>query len=102
MKNEDLPSVVPGFKFLGSPCNPCGALNSDADYSCPFSLDIGDGAEVSPIWSTLWKSGDGTGTGTGNTEDFPLLNELKKELDGVSNVYNPVVKKEGSDLNSNM
>lgn len=106
LNNEDLPSVVPGFKFLGSPCNPCGALNTDADYSCPFSLDIGDGAEVSPIWSVLWGQTDDNE----EKKEFPILNELKNELNNLPNLYNPVVTKdsnpvgtkEGSDLNSNM
>jgi hypothetical protein len=53
INNSDLPSVVPGFKFLKEDkCNPCVAL--DADYSCPFSLNVGDGGTVSPIWNTLW------------------------------------------------
>ena len=50
--NKDLPNEVTGFKFTNSPCNPCVALNQD--YSCPFSLDVGDGSQASPIWNKLW------------------------------------------------
>lgn len=114
--NNDLPSIVPGFKFLAEPCNPCGPMNDTADYSCPFSLDVGDGAEVSPIWNYLW----GVKEEKTKTSSFPLLNELKKELNNVSDLYNPVITsdkgivgvqtvldksnntKESSDLNSNM
>ena len=58
VKNEDLPSLINGFKFIdgGKACNPCVALNDSADYSCPFSLNIGDETEtkISPIWKKLW------------------------------------------------
>jgi hypothetical protein len=53
IKNEDVEEKVPGFKFInGSPCNPCLGLNGD--YSCPFSLNTGDGGNPSKIWSVLW------------------------------------------------
>lgn len=52
--NGDIPSVVPGFNFVNSPCNPCVVLENPSDYSCPFTLDTGSGSQISPIWQTLW------------------------------------------------
>lgn len=46
-----LPTLVPGFKFVKEPCDPCGALKDKPDYSCPFVL--GD-KEPSYIWKYLW------------------------------------------------
>lgn len=37
---NNLESEIPGFKFLSGPCNPCKGINSNSEYSCPFSLDI--------------------------------------------------------------
>jgi len=54
VKNEDIPNVVNGFKFINEPCNPCGPLNNTPDYSCPFSINVGDGIGVSSIWKNLW------------------------------------------------
>lgn len=54
IENKDVPSVVNGFKFLKGECNPCLALNSPSDYSCPFSLNVGDGEDVSTVWKMLW------------------------------------------------
>jgi hypothetical protein len=52
VKDADLPTVVPGFKFIAGECNPCGALSGD--FSCPFSLNVGDGGDISTIWKKLW------------------------------------------------
>jgi hypothetical protein len=51
-----LPSVVPGFSFVQGTCNPCVALASPSDTSCPFTLHGGDGGDdtVSPIWTYRW------------------------------------------------
>lgn len=57
----DIPGLVNGFKFLNGPCNPCSPLDNPPSYSCPFSLNTGNGADVSPIWKLLWYPG-GTGT----------------------------------------
>jgi hypothetical protein len=54
VKNEDIPKVMPGFQFVKSPCNPCVALNSPADYSCPFQLNVKGDNSVSRIWQKLW------------------------------------------------
>jgi len=97
VNNADLPSVVNGFKFLGSECNPCVALDDPANYSCPFSLNTGNGAEVSSVWQKLWgidaqgmpvkpNSEDTTSltpdtvTENFNKDKFPLLNQLKDEI----------------------
>jgi hypothetical protein len=52
---NNLESEIPGFKFLNGPCDPCKALNSFSDYSCPYSLDItGVRPGVSSVWNYLW------------------------------------------------
>jgi hypothetical protein len=33
-KNEDLPTILPGFGFIKGPCNPCNIFNKK--YDCPF------------------------------------------------------------------
>jgi len=101
ISNADLPKEVTGFKFLKSECNPCTALDDPADYSCPFSLDVGNGPQSSTIWQQLWglnSSGSMTPGATKtdalspasttssiyssslNKEDFPILSQLKDEL----------------------
>lgn len=60
----DIPGLVNGFQFLNGPCNPCSPLDNPPEYSCPFSLNTGNGAEVSPIWKLLWYPG-GVGGGSG-------------------------------------
>jgi len=52
---NNLESEIPGFKFLNGPCDPCKALNSTADYTCPYSLDVKGGSTgVSSVWNYLW------------------------------------------------
>lgn len=83
---SDIPGLVNGFKFLNGPCNPCSPLDNPPSYSCPFSLDTGNGAEVSPIWKLLWyPSGVATPSvstpsseSTGQT--FPILTQLNSEI----------------------
>lgn len=76
-----LPSLLPGFRFIGSPCDPCSALNSPPKYTCPFSLTSKD---PSPIWASLWRlqtsSSNANSNSNTNTNSFPILNELKSEL----------------------
>jgi hypothetical protein len=84
-----IPGLVNGFKFLNGPCNPCSPLDNPPNYSCPFSLNTGNGAEVSPIWKLLWYPGgvvpnktmNETSSKTGSgSEKFPILKQLKNEL----------------------
>ena len=67
-KNVDinnLENIIPGFKFLKGPCNPCSAIayNNDPSYHCPFSLklkntkDIKNKDGVSEVWKYLWNLG---------------------------------------------
>ena len=52
---EAIPAILNGFSFIKGPCNPCEILNEKIlTYNCPFTLDIGDGGTVSPIWAYLW------------------------------------------------
>jgi len=103
IKKSDIPNQVTGFKFLKSECNPCSALDDPADYSCPFSLNVGNGTEVSTVWQQLWglnSTGSVTPGATKtdalspetvsktsslyssslNKEDFPILSQLGEEL----------------------
>lgn len=50
--NEDVPNEMPGFSFVGKPCNPCAPL--DNDYSCPFRLNVKGDDSISDIWKILW------------------------------------------------
>lgn len=47
-----LSQIIPGFTFLGSPCNPCGSMASNPDYSCKYKL----GKKSSSIWEYLWNT----------------------------------------------
>lgn len=51
---EDIPKEMPGFTFVKSPCNPCIALNSPGDFSCPFKLNIKGDDRISSSWKNLW------------------------------------------------
>jgi len=93
VSNADIPKLVPGFKFLKSECNPCVALDDPANYSCPFSLNVGDGGGVSAIWKNLWgldgsSISDSGASSHSKKKEFPLLNELKNELNKASVVLN--------------
>ena len=84
---NELPNQVNGFKFLGTPCNPCVALKSTPDYTCPFALNTGNGYDVSPIWQMLWNvtPESVTTTTTMNSSpssdtSFPILSQLKNEI----------------------
>lgn len=89
---KDLPNQVNGFKFLGTPCNPCVALKSSPDYTCPFALNTGNGYDVSPIWQMLWNvtpesvtttttmNSSSPSSDTSTTTSFPILSQLKNEI----------------------
>ena len=52
---NDLENIIPGFKFLDSPCNPCQSIRAQPNYSCPFSLQLNDkDSSVSNVWKYLW------------------------------------------------
>jgi len=82
---KKLPSLIPGFRFIGSPCDPCTAVENPPKYTCPFSLTSYD---PSPIWASLWeltakstnKNKNKNAHIHGDKTQFPLLLELKSEL----------------------
>lgn len=85
---NDLEKIIPGFTFLNGPCNPCGALNENPDYSCPFRLKVKNKPLfVSGVWQHLWGINDNPLESTPsflneniNPEEFPILSELQTEL----------------------
>ena len=90
IENADIPKVVTGFSFLQGTCNPCVALNNPPNYSCPFSLDVGDGGDISPIWQNLWGYDDNNtkveDDESVDPESFPLLIQLADEIDAVKDL----------------
>ncbi len=84
----DLESIIPGFKFLNGPCNPCGAMAEVPDYSCPFQLKVKDKSPfISEVWQYLWNINDNPLvsqpsflTENINPNQYPLLSELQTEL----------------------
>lgn len=54
VKPEDIPKEMPGFSFIKGPCNPCVALNSPGDFSCPFKLNVKGDDSISEPWKQLW------------------------------------------------
>jgi len=63
---HDLENIIPGFKFINEPCNPCTNMGNSTNY-CPFILDISQneiGANgvtinngesgISALWKHLW------------------------------------------------
>jgi hypothetical protein len=85
---KDLEKIIPGFTFLNEPCNPCGALNENPDYSCPFRLKVKNKPPfVSGVWQTLWGIKDNPLESMPsflseniNPDKFPILSELQTEL----------------------
>lgn len=91
---NNLENIIPGFKFLNGPCNPCGAINKNPDYSCPFQLKLKNKSPfISNIWQYLWNINDNPLQSLPsflsekiNQNEFPLLSELQTELNK-SNQY---------------
>jgi len=54
VKPEDIPKYMRGFSFVNNPCDPCVALNSPGDFSCPFKLNIKGDDSISNPWKSLW------------------------------------------------
>jgi hypothetical protein len=85
---NDLESLIPGFKFLSSPCNPCKAMSAIPDYSCPFNLKVKNKSPfISDVWQYLWNINDNPLQSQPsflseyiNPTKFPLLSELQTEL----------------------
>jgi len=85
---KDLENIIPGFTFLNGPCNPCGAINEKADYSCPFKLSLKNQSPfISDVWQYLWNINDNPLESRPsflseyiNPNSFPLLSELQTEL----------------------
>lgn len=51
---ENIPNEMRGFSFVKSPCNPCVALNSPGDFSCPFKINVKGDDSISETWKQLW------------------------------------------------
>jgi hypothetical protein len=51
---NNLEKIIPGFTFVNGPCNPCGAINENPDYSCPFNLKLKNDRTISNVWNKLW------------------------------------------------
>jgi len=85
---KDLESLIPGFTFLSSPCNPCKAMSETPDYSCPFRLKVKNKSPfISDVWQYLWGINDNPLESQPsflseyiNPNKFPLLSELQTEL----------------------
>ena len=85
---NNLENIIPGFKFLDSPCNPCRAINDPPDYSCPFKLTVKNKPPfISRVWQYLWNVDDNPLQSmpsflSENIDpiQFPLLSELQTEL----------------------
>jgi len=111
---NELPNQVNGFKFLGTPCNPCVALKSTPNYTCPFALNTGNGYDVSPIWQMLWNvtpesvtttttMNSSPSSDTSTTTSFPILSQLKNEmsqLDFISQIKANTGVSSGNNANS--
>jgi hypothetical protein len=85
---NDLEKIIPGFTFLSNPCNPCVAVASNPDYSCPFKLKVKRKSPfISDVWQYLWKINENPLESQPsflneyiNPDQFPLLSELQTEL----------------------
>ena len=85
---NELENLIPGFSFLSSKCNPCKAMSSIPDYSCPFRLKVRNKSPfISDVWQYLWNINDNPLESQPsflseyiNPNEFPLLNELQSEL----------------------
>ena len=52
---NELETIVPGFQFINAKCNPCGGIDANPDYSCPFKLNVKGDDKTSSVWQYLWK-----------------------------------------------
>jgi hypothetical protein len=52
---NNLESIIPGFKFINEPCNPCSALNERPNYTCKYELNVQNKPSgISNVWKYLW------------------------------------------------
>lgn len=52
---HDLEKIIPGFTFINEPCNPCGSMSANPDYSCAYKLKVKNKTPfISDIWQYLW------------------------------------------------
>jgi hypothetical protein len=85
---NDLEKIIPGFTFLNKPCNPCGAMAENPNYSCAYRLRVKNKPPfVSNVWQYLWGINDNPLESQPsflsesiNPNEFPLLSELQTEL----------------------
>ncbi len=85
---NDLEKIIPGFSFLDKPCNPCGSMAENPDYSCAYRLRVKDKPPfVSSVWQYLWGINDNPLESKPsflneniNPNEFPLLSELQSEI----------------------
>lgn len=85
---NDLENIIPGFTFLDKPCNPCGAVAENPDYSCAYKLRVKNKSQlISSVWQYLWGINDNPLESQPsflsesiNSDEFPLLSELQNEL----------------------
>ena len=64
--NTDVEKLIPGFKFINGPCNPCGAMMGN--YNCPYSAPLPENQKNVPNPSMIaqysWKLGPYTNSNT--------------------------------------
>lgn len=52
---NELENIIPGFKFINGPCNPCESVGANPNYSCKFSLNVkNEDPSISNVWKYLW------------------------------------------------
>jgi hypothetical protein len=54
LKPEEIPEHINGFSFVKTPCDPCVALNSPGNFSCPFRINDKGDDSISWPWKSLW------------------------------------------------
>ena len=54
LKPEEIPEHMNGFSFVKTPCDPCVALNSPGNFSCPFRINDKGDDSISWPWKSLW------------------------------------------------
>jgi hypothetical protein len=112
VESSDLENIIPGFKFVSQPCNPCVALNSPPNYTCPFTLDLSNinyqgqpnnifSNNISKVWQYLWgintdplqsvpsSVSETSANANANPNDFPILGQLQVELNGLFTTQTP-------------